>query len=101
MAGSGFSEHELNEAYRKMRICLDRVEQSLSRGPWLAGETFSLADIAIIPFIDRIFNLRPEFMPRTEFPLLWSWHARITARPAFDRAFNFRDDPRAAELPNF
>jgi glutathione S-transferase len=101
MALGGFSENELAQAYDQMKLCLARVESSLTQAAWLAGETYSLADIAMIPFIDRIWNLRPEFMPRDEYPRLWDWNARMRARPAFNKAFNFSDDPRATELPNF
>ncbi len=100
VARNGFTDDEMQDAYDKMRQCLDRIEAALAHGPWLAGETYSLADIAMIPFIDRIRNLRPEFMPAEKYPTLTAWEAALRARPAFDRAFNFRDDPRAAELPN-
>ena len=100
VARNGFTDDEMRDAYDKMRQCLDRIEAALAYGPWLAGEAYSLGDIAMIPFIDRIRNLRPEFMPANAFPRLTAWEATLRARPAFDRAFNFRDDPRAAELPN-
>ena len=100
MAIGGYSDAELEIAYNSMRKCLDDVEKALTDNPWLAGSAFSLADIAIIPFIDRIQNLRPDFMPPGRYQCLTDWYARMSARPSFDRAFNFRDDPRAAELPN-
>lgn len=100
VAREGFSEKELQDAYGKMVQCLDRIEAASARGPWLTGETYSLADIAMIPFIDRIRNLRPEFLDSAKYPGVVRWENALRARPAFDRAFNFRDDPRAAELPN-
>jgi glutathione S-transferase len=100
VAKEGFTEAELGDAYDKMRQCLDRIESTLAEGPWLAGEAYSLADIAMIPFIDRIRNLRPEYMPPDAYPRLSAWEGALRARPAFDRAFNFRDDPRAMDLPN-
>ncbi len=100
VARHGFTDAEMQDAFDKMHKCLDRIEATLAHGPWLAGGTYSLADIAMIPFIDRIRNLRPEFMPARDYPRLTAWEAALRARPAFDRAFNFRDDPRAAELPN-
>ena len=100
MAQGGFTAEEIEEAYGKMRKCLTDLESAMEKGPWLAGETYSLADIAIVPFIDRIRNLRPEFMPVVELPRANDWYDRMKARPSFDKAFNFKDDPRAAELPN-
>jgi glutathione S-transferase len=100
MASGGFSEKELSEAYDRMSECLKKVNDGLHRGPWLAGQDYSLADIAMIPFVDRINNLRPDLLDRDRLPRLIDWYDRIRQRPAFDKAFTFRDDPRAAELPN-
>jgi len=100
MAQGGFTPEELKEAYGKMRKCLTDLERAVAQGPWLAGASYSLADIAILPFIDRIRNLRPELMTEAEFPRTNDWYRRMAARPAFERAMHFRDDPRAAELPN-
>ena len=96
----GFSEAELSQAYQSMVQCLGRAEACLAEGPWLAGADYSLADIAMVPFIDRIRNLRPDLMPAEDYPLLYGWYRRLAERPAFDKAFNFKDDPRAGELPN-
>jgi glutathione S-transferase len=100
MAQGGYSDAELEAAYNQMRECLQRAEQALAKTPWLAGQNYSLADIAMVPFIDRIKNLRPEFMDEQEYPSLYAWYQRMRARPAFEQAFNFKDDPRAKELPN-
>ena len=100
MSQGGYSDAELEAAYDQMRLCLDRAEAQLARSAWLAGETFSLADIAMLPFVDRIQNLRPEFIG-PEYPGLVAWLARCRARKSFPAAYAFKDDPRAAELPNF
>jgi len=100
MAAGGYSEEELRKAYVRMQECLLKVDEGLRGGPWLAGQHYSLADIAIVPFVDRINNLRPDFMSPDLLPRLNEWYARIRQRPAFPKAFDFRDDPRAAELPN-
>jgi glutathione S-transferase len=99
VAGPGFSDTELQEAYDMMHECLGKAEAALSEGPWLVGEDYSLADIAIIPFIDRIQNLRPDFMRASEFPRVLAWSNRLRSRPAFEKAFNFSDE-RASVLPN-
>ncbi|MCC2095831.1 MAG: glutathione S-transferase family protein [Hyphomicrobiales bacterium] len=100
VAREGFSEKEMQDAYEKMGQCLDRIEAAAARGPWLIGEMYSLADIAMIPFIDRIRNLRPEFLDEARYPGVNRWEAALRERPAFEKAFNFHDDPRAADLPN-
>jgi glutathione S-transferase len=100
MADGGYSDEELRQAYLHMEDCLAKVEQGLRIGPWLAGKAYSLADIAVIPFIDRINNLRPDLVDEKKLPRLIDWYGRMRERPAFARAIHFSDDPRAAELPN-
>jgi len=100
VAREGFSEKEMQDAYDKMVQCLEKIEAAVATGPWLIGDIYSLADIAMIPFIDRIRNLRPEFLDGAKYPGVNRWENALRARPAFGKAFNFRDDPRAKELPN-
>ncbi len=100
MAQGGFSEAEIESAYVQMRECLDKADAQVRKTPWLAGPQFSLADVAILPFIERISNLRPEFLEGAEYEALRDWLRRSKQRGSFDQAFQFKDDPRAAELPN-
>lgn len=100
MAEGGYSDEELGKAIRKMDDCLDKIEQQLVRTPWLIGDTFSLADIALLPFADRIRNLRPELLEGEERAAIVDWLDRASQRPSFNRAINFTEDPRALELPN-
>ena len=100
MARNGVPQAELDSCYAQMERCLRAVEDAAARGPWLAGDTYSLGDIAMVPFIDRMHNLRPDLFPAGRYPGLAAWYQRMKARPAFDPAFNFRDDPKAASLKN-
>jgi glutathione S-transferase len=100
VSSGGFSEEELQSAAGKMQLCLDRCEQSLASGDFFVNGEYSLADVAMIPFIDRITNLRPAIFEDGKYPKLMSWYERMKSRTAFDKAFNFRDDPRVNELPN-
>lgn len=100
VAREGFSDREMQDAYDKMRQCLERIETAVRDHSWLAGDDYTLADIAMIPFIDRIRNLRPEFLDPGIYPGVNRWEQALRARPAFSKAFDFRDDPRVAELPN-
>ena len=99
VSGEGFPSELLKAADEKMRACLARCDVALADAQWLAGE-YSLADMAAVPFVDRIRNLRPEFFKGGRYPHLDAWYGRLHARPAFDKAMNFRDDPRAAEMIN-
>ena len=61
----------------------DVLEQALEKGPWLLGEKFSAADIAIgssLNFAVRLFKIAPSR------PAFERYIDRCAARPAFQRA---------------
>ena len=62
---------------------MEYVDAALTQGPWILGETFSAADIAIgsgLNFAVRLFKMVPS---RPSFD---RYIDRCTARPAFQRA---------------
>ena len=89
---------EEDAAYANLEDLLDRMEASLANGPWILGEAFSLADIAMAPFINRIEVLeRPIIIDASIRPRIAEWWRRIQNRPGFKAAFSFAnpnaDDP--------
>lgn len=82
MAKGGYSDGDLAEAVAKMEKCLDALQDRLSAVPWLAGEAFGLADIAVLPFADRIRNLRPELLADARRSSIAAWLDRASARPS-------------------
>lgn len=50
---------------------IDALDAALADGPWLAGEAFSLADAAAVPYMVRARGLR--------LAPLWSEHERVAA----------------------
>lgn len=94
----GVSEAEENQAYAALDYLLGMMEDTLGGAPWLAGSDYSLADIAMAPFINRIEVLkRPEMVRAPKHPRIADWWQRVQARPAFKEAFSFanpdRNDP--------
>ena len=94
----GVSAEEEEEAYQKLEFMLRHMEARLVEAPWLAGASFSLADVAMAPMINRVEVLaRPEMISAARRPRVADWWQRIQARPAFQEAFAFKnpdpDDP--------
>lgn len=54
--------------------------------PWLAGDSFSLADVAMTPYVNRLDMLGMAPMWERERPNVTNWFERIKARPAFKPA---------------
>ena len=64
---------------------LHEMETTLREVPWLAGQTYSLADIDVIPYLWRLSNLQLDFL-WAKLPGVTDWFERVTARPAFKTA---------------
>ena len=68
------------------------METDLEKSDWLCGDTFSLADIAVLPFVERFeANGYDEEISATKRPHLADWFARIKERPAVKEAYSFMD----------
>ncbi len=101
VAGEGFTPEECAASERQMKETLNKVEGWLSGGgPWLLGDLYSLADVAIVPYVDRINTLIPGFLDEAEHPRTVAWFERMRARPSFGEALRFNDDPKASSLPS-
>lgn len=87
-ARAGFSEADLANATRKIEQAVDKVEARLAQGPWLAGDTYTLADINFYAVggmaLSRLF---PEMDVPRRAPRLTDWVARIGERPGVRAAF--------------
>ena len=86
VAREPYTEGEMRRAAVSLRHVLGKMEQSLSRGPWLAGSMFSLADINMSPYAVRFGELEEHGIALAQFPRTQDWWARVQARPAFARA---------------
>jgi glutathione S-transferase len=84
----GHSEAEMDTAMEHMRFVAGRMELDLGRGPWLAGEVFSLGDISMASLIHRTLELFPDGLPRANFPRVNDWFERLMARPAATFVYN-------------
>jgi glutathione S-transferase len=83
----GFDAPGLSETYRLYDSYLDKMETALADRPWLAGGTFSLADIAITPYVNRLDMLGMSTLWARSRPRVADWFERIKARPTFKPAF--------------
>lgn len=79
----GFSDAEFAAAREKAGFIVGRAEHALRDGPYLAGDSYSLADINMIPFMDRYRErVVPDLFTERLHPRLCAWCDRILARPA-------------------
>lgn len=82
-----YTEEERTEARRKLVLLLDRMEEMIGQGRWLVGDNYSIADIAVVPFVKRIDEeIAPDEMQPARHSRVALWWAAIQARPAFREA---------------
>ena len=58
------------------------LEGRLAQHEWLAADTYTIADIAAFPWIDRHDYQQIDL---ADYPKVQAWHARIAQRPAVQR----------------
>ena len=88
----GISDEVVNFSVERVIDQLAMIEEDLARGPWICGDTFSLADIAVLPFIERFHaNGYGEEISAAKRPRLADWFARIQERPGVKEAYAFKD----------
>jgi glutathione S-transferase len=81
----GLDSEFVAEALAHHRKLLARMADSLKSGPYLAGEGFSNADCAVIPYILRLELLNLGGM-WDRYPAVAEWWARLRARPSVKAA---------------
>ena len=69
-------------AIRRVTKMLDDMQQSLSGGSWLTGNIYSLADVALTPYVTRVAHLQQDWLFETR-PRVSDWLDRVRARPAY------------------
>ncbi len=70
----------INRSVKECNALMAILDQQLATTTWLAGDEFSMAEIAIAPTIYALINLEVDWQPH---PHLRRWYQQLTERPAF------------------
>jgi glutathione S-transferase len=77
----GLESKHVNDAIQQHRKLITWMGGSLEKHSYLAGDDFSLADIAVIPYMVRLDLLRLSAM-WNEVPQVSDWFDRVSNRPS-------------------
>jgi glutathione S-transferase len=67
---------------------LHRMEKALAGSNWLVGDDFSIADIALAPYVNRLDMMSMSAMWQGgRLPRVENWFARLRQRPTFKPSF--------------
>lgn len=83
-------EYPINRFAMETKRLLDVLDQRLAVTPYVAGDTYSIADMAIWPWygglvLGRMYAGSDTFLATHEYPHVLAWARRIDARPAVRR----------------
>lgn len=81
----GITAHDLEPSIAQLTEMARRMDEALARGPWLAGASYTLADIDVAPFVQRLVRVDLFHLVESR-PRVADWYTRLTARPAYRKA---------------
>jgi glutathione S-transferase len=84
-------------ALERMMLLLDEMEEALRDSAWLAGNEYTLADVAYAPYLARLEHLGILRLVG-ERQRLADWYGRCRARPSFREAIVKWENPEYLSL---
>jgi glutathione S-transferase len=96
VARGGFNEDDRAAGRKAASLIITRMEAGLGNGPWLMGEQYTLADIDLVPFVDRFAEFYPDMLNAMAAPKVAAWLARMRERPAVKAVWATDEAPAKA-----
>lgn len=82
----GLGEDMVDKGRERVRMAVEKTETDLAGRDWLAPGGFSLADIAVYPFLNYVPRLAPDLLNETVAPRTMAWLKRMSERPGVKAA---------------
>ncbi len=86
MQGGRFDDLTIAESLERLGQTVARMEHALGANAWLAGDSFTLADLILVPLLARMEDIGLSSL-LLDAPLTRGWLKRVQARPSFTAAF--------------
>ena len=88
MGRTGFSEADMDESLTRLKRGIERMAEWLnySKGPWLIGDQFTIADLAIMPVIIRMADINLSYI-WDKLPVIEGWLSRIQSSENYNATF--------------
>ncbi len=84
----GFTREAIDQSLEQLSETCGRMNAALDKGgPWLMGEQFTLADVLVMPTIDRMNDLGLSNIWEGQYPHVSEWYERLQQRPAFKATY--------------
>jgi glutathione S-transferase len=82
----GLEAPQVGAALRNYDKFMGEMEEALAHSPCLAGDSYSLADVAATPYVNRAPMLALDGILLNARPRVVEWFKRIRQRPSFEAA---------------
>ncbi len=99
---AGYGEEQLARARTHVQGTVARVEAALGAGPWIAGQAYTLADIAVFSYLNYFPALGARArLGKFDAPRVHAWLSAVSERPAVRGALarGRGGDPFATAIP--
>jgi glutathione S-transferase len=96
----GFPQEDIDQARERVTYAVAHMERALAEHPYLAGPSYSLADINVLSSAERMPRWAPDLMNEKVSPRSHKWLQRMLARPAVKATYCVSDEapPRSTEV---
>ncbi len=102
MLEMGIEAPGVSDAIRHYDRFIGALDDQLARTPWLAGDTFSLADAMAVPYVVRLEHLSYEWWWTDQSrgrKSIASWLSRCKARPSYAAISDYLDPAYLQLMP--
>ena len=97
---NSFSAEDHDKARAAATRIVETIEAGVGQGPWLMGAAYSLADIDLLPYVDRVAFYFPDLIgPKNSKPRTLAWLTRMRERPAVKVTYTPSADAPASVVP--
>ena len=94
---NGLAATDATDAARRYDAFVGALDNALAQSDHLVGNSFTLADVAAIPYINRADMLGLAGLWENRRPRVADWYARMRQRPIFNSAITAYWDDDARE----
>lgn len=95
---NGLASAHVGAAFFTLRQMFDDMQQALEGTDWLLGDTYSIADAAILSYVDRLDRLGFAGLWTSRAPLVGRWFAASKARPSYSAISDYIDAGDAEKM---